>query len=64
MRQDETLNIDYYETQYEKWKADPTSVSPDWQHFFKGFEIAYAGTLEVPGNRSEARPPIRPKCRP
>jgi len=49
MKQDETLNIDYYETQYEKWKVDPTSVSSDWQHFFKGFEIAYAGTLGGPG---------------
>lgn len=49
MKQDETLNIDYYETQYENWKADPESVTPDWQHFFKGFEIAYAGTLGGPG---------------
>ncbi len=49
MKQDETLNIDYYEAQYEKWKADPDSVSPDWQHFFKGFEIAYAGNLGGPG---------------
>lgn len=53
MKQDETLNIDYYETQFEKWKTDPASVSADWQHFFKGFEMAYTGNL---GGRGE---PVR-----
>jgi len=49
MKQDETLNIDYYEAQYERWKKDPSAVSSDWQHFFKGFEMAYAGNLGGPG---------------
>jgi 2-oxoglutarate dehydrogenase E1 component len=49
MKQDETLNIDFYEDQYEKWKADPDSVSRDWQYFFKGFEIACSGNLSAPG---------------
>ncbi len=49
MKQDETLNIDFYEDQYKKWKREPESVSPDWQHFFKGFEIAYSGNLSGPG---------------
>ena len=49
MKQDETLNIDYYEGQYEKWKREPGSVSADWGHFFKGFEMAYAGRLDGPG---------------
>ena len=56
MKQDETLNIDFYEAQYEKWKADPASVSRDWQHFFKGFEIAYSGNLSAPGE------PVRGKA--
>jgi 2-oxoglutarate dehydrogenase E1 component len=36
----ETLNMDYIDAQYAKWKADPKSVASDWQAFFKGFEMA------------------------
>ncbi|MFZ0132347.1 MAG: 2-oxoglutarate dehydrogenase E1 component [Desulfobacterales bacterium] len=36
----ETLNADYIDEQYRRWKADPGSVPRDWQAFFKGFAIA------------------------
>jgi 2-oxoglutarate dehydrogenase E1 component len=36
----ETWNADYLDEQYERWKKDPGAVSADWQHFFKGFELA------------------------
>ena len=37
----ETFNADYIDEQYRRWKAEPGSVSRDWQAFFKGFAIAY-----------------------
>ncbi|MGB5423347.1 MAG: 2-oxoglutarate dehydrogenase E1 component, partial [Desulfobacterales bacterium] len=37
----ETFNADYIDEQYRLWKAEPGSVSQDWQAFFKGFAIAY-----------------------
>ena len=36
----ETLNADFIDAQYEKWKADPNAVSTDWRFFFEGFELA------------------------
>ena len=37
----ETLSKDYIDSQYELWKADPSSVSRDWRFFFEGFEMAH-----------------------
>lgn len=34
------LNQDYIESQFRLWKSDPASVTPDWRHFFQGFELA------------------------
>lgn len=36
----ETYNAEFIEDQYGRWRNDPQSVTTDWQHFFKGFEIA------------------------
>jgi len=36
----ETYNAEFIEDQYGRWRNDPQSVATDWQHFFKGFEIA------------------------
>ncbi len=36
----ENLNLDFIESQYELWKADPNAVSRDWRFFFEGFEMA------------------------
>ena len=36
----ETYHADFIEDQYGRWREDPQSVTTDWQHFFKGFEMA------------------------
>ncbi|MGD9209985.1 MAG: 2-oxoglutarate dehydrogenase E1 component, partial [Desulfobacteraceae bacterium] len=36
----DTLNADYIDSQYRRWKANPDSVTTDWQFFFRGFELA------------------------
>ncbi len=40
MNLSETLSADFIDDQYRKWKSDPSSLSDDWQFFFKGFELA------------------------
>jgi 2-oxoglutarate dehydrogenase E1 component len=35
-----SLNAEYIDSQYKKWKSDPDSVSPNWQAFFEGFELS------------------------
>jgi len=36
----ETYHAEFIEDQYGRWQEDPQSVTTDWQHFFKGFEMA------------------------
>ncbi|MGD8369689.1 MAG: 2-oxoglutarate dehydrogenase E1 component, partial [Desulfobacterales bacterium] len=36
----ETLNVNYIDSQYHRWRKDPSSVSRDWRYFFEGFEMA------------------------
>ena len=43
MNLSETLNLDFIDAQYRKWKDDPSSLGDDWQFFFNGFELAGAG---------------------
>jgi 2-oxoglutarate dehydrogenase E1 component len=33
-------NAEFIDEQYQRWKADPNSVSSDWRFFFTGFELA------------------------
>ena len=40
-------NAEYIETQYKRWKNDPTGVSKDWRFFFEGFELAASGAPET-----------------
>ncbi len=48
MNLSETLSADFIDVQYRKWKSDPSSLSDDWQFFFKGFELAgAAGPADV-----------------
>lgn len=35
----ETLNLDYLDQQYQRYKADPESVGREWRVFFHGFDI-------------------------
>jgi 2-oxoglutarate dehydrogenase E1 component len=34
---------------YQRYKADPSSVTPDWARFFEGFDLARARFPELPG---------------
>lgn len=35
-----TLNAEFIESQYRRWKSDPNTVTRDWRFFFEGFELA------------------------
>ena len=40
---------------YEKWRKDATTVTPDWASFFEGFELGFAryqknGVQKIGGN--------------
>jgi 2-oxoglutarate dehydrogenase E1 component len=39
MKIPETLNLDFLDSQYRRYQADPGSVSREWQVFFNGFDI-------------------------
>lgn len=41
-------NAAYMEEQYRRWKADPLSVTEDWQWFFQGFELGAGTSVTVP----------------
>jgi 2-oxoglutarate dehydrogenase E1 component len=36
----------YIESMYVRFLENPTSIDPEWYHFFKGFEFAESSTLE------------------
>ncbi len=40
MNLSETLSADFIDAQYRQWKSDPSSLTSDWQTFFKGFDLA------------------------
>ena len=58
----ETLNADFIDAQYKRWKQDPNALPKDWQFFFKGFEIALGrasaphSAEDGPSVKSEAQP--------
>ncbi len=45
----DALNQDYIESQYNQWRQDPQSVPSDWASFFKGFEFASQGRVDLAG---------------
>ncbi|MCF8053165.1 MAG: 2-oxoglutarate dehydrogenase E1 component, partial [Desulfobacterales bacterium] len=49
----ETLNVNYIDSQYRRWKADPASVSRDWRYFFEGFDLAAEQAPDVSAACSE-----------
>ena len=51
----ETYNADFIEDQYGRWRQDPQSVSTDWQHFFKGFDMGRAAGVPQEGAWDEDR---------
>ena len=52
----ETYPIDYIDALYRQWKQDPSSISSDWQLFFKGFELAYSSETGPGVVGTEAEP--------
>jgi 2-oxoglutarate dehydrogenase E1 component len=51
----ETYNADFIEDQYGRWRKDPQSVTADWQHFFKGFDMARTAGVSGEGAWDEDR---------
>ena len=43
------LNAEFIDSQYQKWAADPESVSREWQIFFEGFNLAGSPELVSTG---------------
>ena len=35
-------NLELIEAEYQRWRADPTSVDETWRAFFEGFELGQA----------------------
>ncbi len=56
----ETLNADYIDEQYRRWKVDPGSLPRDWQAFFKGFAIALD---QAPSGAADNREQTIKQCR-
>jgi 2-oxoglutarate dehydrogenase E1 component len=40
-------NLEILESQYARWKADPSSVDHDWALFFQGFDLGFARPVEA-----------------
>ena len=51
----ETYHADFIEDQYGRWRQDPQSVTADWQHFFKGFDMARTAGVPDEGAWDEDR---------
>ena len=49
------LNADFVDSQYQRWKSDPESVSRDWQVFFEGFELGALGECRIAGICEESQ---------
>ena len=47
---------DFMESLYAQYKSDPASVGPEWQNFFRGFDLGVA----IDGDRSEAPQAVPP----
>ncbi len=56
-------NLDVLEGHYAQWKADPTSVSREWQVFFEGFDLGYARPAPTEDGTAALVPSIKPPGR-
>ena len=55
------LSADYLDEQYALYQQDPSLVDPETRAFFRGFDLAMAGDLELsPGAQSGAAATARP----
>ena len=55
---------DFVEAQYAQYLADPSSVGPEWQNFFRGFELGLKMEGEVPAAGSAAPVPAAASAAP
>ncbi|MFP4310015.1 MAG: 2-oxoglutarate dehydrogenase E1 component [Desulfococcaceae bacterium] len=53
----ETMNLEFIDQQYRRWKDDPESVARDWRFFFEGFDRG----SQTPPPAEEA--PAEPKAK-
>ena len=49
------LDPDWIDELHEQWRADPSSLSPTWQAFFQGFDLAMCDRACVSGERAQAQ---------
>ncbi len=49
------LDPDWIDELHEQWRADPSSLSPTWQAFFQGFDLAVCDRACVSGERAQAQ---------
>ncbi len=49
------LDPDWIDELHEQWRADPGSLSPSWQAFFQGFDLAMCDRACVSGERAQAQ---------
>jgi 2-oxoglutarate dehydrogenase E1 component len=59
MKVPETLNAEYIDTQYQRWKADAGQVTRDWQFFFEGFELARTSATGLGGDPEAGMKQVR-----
>ena len=55
MKAFETYQAQFIEDQYERWRGNSQSVSPDWQHFFLGFDMGRETPAGEEGRWDEGR---------
>ncbi|MDP7009526.1 MAG: 2-oxoglutarate dehydrogenase E1 component [Phycisphaerales bacterium] len=47
-------NASFLDALFAQWKADPTTVSQEWQEFFKGFELGASNEIGTQGSGAQA----------
>ena len=54
----EGLSPEFLQNLYEQWKRRPEAVDPQWQWFFRGFDLASETSPAQAGAPEPARPPV------
>ena len=49
------LDPDWIDELHQQWRADPSTLSPTWQAFFQGFDLAMCDRACVSGERAQAQ---------
>ncbi len=52
----EGLSPEFLQNLYEQWKLNPEAVDPQWQWFFRGFDLAADAPVATAGAPAAARP--------